>query len=1180
MIFKKIKNNPKACTYIKWLLGAVFLFFAIVYTAFLFVLPNVIDINRFTPLINKTVEEMSGFKFELVNPEFKTTWKLGIKLSSDKMSLKYKNGEDFINLISPSLEINLVPLIFGRVNLDKIYASEANLALTFTKDKKYTLENYISNIINSTKNTKTQQNATPAAIKLGNINIDIPLIKFALKDENISEKYILEANNSKISFAGLSGPLKIKTGGYLKKSGSAENFTDFNINLQTKLPEFKESQDKNASAFENFKLNFNPIAGLDKFSLRSKLDVDLKITDPGENFSAKGYANIEKISLKAGGIQLPEGYINTKFERNTVKTQSRIYISENEYILANNSITTGKKPKINLNIKTEYLNVSNIKTLAMSVFNMFGIKNGLNQITALGALKCDFNLISDFKTVKSSGLLELKEGVIKYPKAAVVLDTIASTLDFGGNKITIKDTGASLNGSKFKVSGTIDTKTNLDIKIKSDPLKISDILKLAQGLSLIKPEDIKDFDIKNGTVVASVDIKGDLKNIIPQADIELNSISLLIKSLNMPVSLDKIVLNAKPDKKDKKNFAAQLEAHNFKASSKNPNLNISAQQCLISADSKNISLTPFNLLFNGSIAKISGDIKNYTEKPDINIRADGKITPGTILAFVPAQNKKYISYAGQIPFDVSLSGGIENLKILANLTSDSKNYVSIAEIKNIAGKQNRLHADINLKQDLLVINSAALTSNGTNMASVNGKINNIYSKTPQFSPLNILTGQKLSIYAPALGRISFDADANIALSGGILNPQITGSANVSNLNWQEFKTAMSNAYLEFKKSIISVRADGIKAAGSDFSGNAEISSNFSKNITVNSLNFTSSYIDTDALLKLISSMPNTQTTAGPSVPLGVKNGTGKIAKLKSGNIIAHNIAFDFNMHNNLVKLSNITAVFADGKITADADYNIATTKVNIDGTGKAINARKAASCFAGGSSILLGGTMNGIAKLSLRGNTYDQQMRTLNGQVIFDISNGQYGEAARFERFLHAGNLLTQSLFNLNLNQAISAVTSKNTGEFKKIEGKISLSNGWANITSLESSGPNMSLYITGKYNLLTGNSDLKILGRISSVVVNVLGPLGTFSLDKVVNKLPQTGVAILNTIKAIAPQNPLFADINSKDIANIPPLSVVSNNTESKDFQVLINGPIAKTTSIKSFKWANKETPPAAGTN
>ena len=136
MIFKKIKNNPKAYTYVKWLSGTFILLFAIVYAAFLFILPNVIDINRFTPMINKTVEEMSGFKFELINPKFKTTWKLGIKLSSDRISLKYENGEDFTNLISPSLEINLVPLIFGRVNLDKIYASEANLALTFTKDKK------------------------------------------------------------------------------------------------------------------------------------------------------------------------------------------------------------------------------------------------------------------------------------------------------------------------------------------------------------------------------------------------------------------------------------------------------------------------------------------------------------------------------------------------------------------------------------------------------------------------------------------------------------------------------------------------------------------------------------------------------------------------------------------------------------------------------------------------------------------------------------------------------------------------------------------------------------------------------------------------------------------------------------------------------------------------------------
>ena len=167
-------------------------------------------------------------------------------------------------------------------------------------------------------------------------------------------------------------------------------------------------------------------------------------------------------------------------------------------------------------------------------------------------------------------------------------------------------------------------------------------------------------------------------------------------------------------------------------------------------------------------------------------------------------------------------------------------------------------------------------------------------------------------------------------------------------------------------------------AGSDFSGNAEISSNLAKTTTINNLDFSSSYIDSDALIKLMTSMPNTQTTAGPSVPLPIKKGTGKITKLKSGNISAENISFNLNLNNNLVKLTNIAATFADGKITADADYNIANTKVNVDGTGKNINARKAANCVVGGSSIIMAGKANGVAKLNLRGNTYEERRRNVN----------------------------------------------------------------------------------------------------------------------------------------------------------------------------------------------------------
>ncbi len=1175
MIFKKIKNNPEFLKISAYILSTLAGILAFLYLAFLLILPNIIDINKFTPQINEQVEKLTGFKFTLENPALKTTPRLGIKLSAKKVSLKYKDGKDFIYLLEPGIEINLPTLIFRHLNLDKIYVSEANMALVFTKDKKYTLEEYVQNILKNTADGQDQAKEDASLpIELRNINIDAKKATITLEDENISKTFIAQANNSKISLSSLKGPLKISTNGYLGAIENKNNFVDFNIKLQTKLPEMQADDNKKETQPLEFDFNFNPLATLDMFSPQSKLNVDLKISDLGEKFSAKGYLNLEDLTLKINNYQLPKGYIKTSFNKNTIKTVSNIYISKDEFIQADNSITAGKNNKIDLNVKSDKISLNNLKILTYSLLEMFAIKNDLKSASANGTLECDFNLKSDFKKVQSAGKLILKDGNITYPKVSLKLSSINALLDFGGNKITIKDTSALLNGSKFSLTGTIDTDTKTDIKIQSDPLKIADIVKLAKEFGIVKEKDIKDYSFNNGTLSAVIKINGKLQNIVPSANISLDKLAMNIKSLKMPVNLEKLTIVANPDDKNKNDFIAKIEAANFKAAMKNPVFNINAPKCTLEANSKDLKILPFNLMLQGTNINISGDIKDYMTKPDLLFNIDGKLNPNTLLSFIPAQNKKLVAYQGQMPLSAKISGNMQDIKINGTLSSDAKNYISIIDVKNIKDAANQLILNANIKGDTLIINNIALNSKGTDIATVTGKINKMYSTSPTLSPLNIVTARPLAIAVPVLDNLSLEVESNLALTGNTQSPQINGSVDISNLNWSKYGVSAKNAVLDFKKSVINAQASEIKVAGSDFAGSAEISSKFGKIITINSLNFTSGYIDADGLMKLTASMPNTQTTAGPSLPLEIKKGTAKISKLKSGTITAQSITSDFNLKNNLFTLSNINAIFADGKITADATYNIASTKVTVDGVGKAINARKAASCFVGGSSVIVGGTLNGIAKLNLLGTTYEQQMKTLNGQVIFDITNGQYGEAARFESFLHAGNLLTQSLLNLNLNQTISAVTSRNTGEFKSMEGKISLSNGWANIISFESSGPNMSLYATGKYNILTSNCDLKVLGRISSTIVNVLGPLGSFSLNNVVSKLPEKGLAILNTIKSIAPSNSLFADIKQSDLDKIPALSAVSDNAASKDFQVLINGPITKTTSIKSFKWANKETP------
>ncbi len=1175
MIFKKIKNNPEFLKILSRVFFVILCSIAVIYAAFLFILPNVIDINKFTPQLNTQIEQLTGFKFALENPKLKTTWRLGVSVLADKISLNYDDGSEFVTLTSPSVEINLPTLIFGHLNLDKIYFDEVKLALVFTKDKKYTLEKYVLKALKAAEGTSSDTRGEQASlpIELRNINIVVNTLLATLDDKNINKTFMLSAKDTKLSLSSLSGPLKLSTSGYLGTLGADVNFVDFNVNLQTKLPEFVQQEQNSQAQSTDFNFNFNPLAGLDMFAFHSKLNADLKISDLGEKFSAKGYFNLEDLTLKIADYQLPESFIKTEFDKNTVKSESNIYISKEEFISAHNSLTMGKKPKIDLSVKTDKISLNNIKNLCFSVLEMFCVNNDLKSATAQGALDCDFNLKSDFKKVQSSGKLSLKDGSITYPKVSLKLSDINSVLDFSGNKINIQDTSALLNGSKFSMSGTIDTDTNTDIKIESGLLKVADIVNLAKEFAIVREKDIKDYTFNSGTLSAVIRIKGKLQSIVPSADIVLDKFLMTVNSLKMPVSLEKLTIVASPDEKDKNNFIAKINAVNFLAAMKNPNFSIKTANCSINADSKNIQIQPFNLALQGSDVNISGSVDNYMSKPELLLNFSGKINPNTILAFVPAQSKKYVTYKGQMSLDGALSGTLDDIKANAYIVSDANNFISVADIKNIQNAQNKLIADVNIKGDSAVINNIAINSRGTNVAYINGKINKIYSSAPQLAPLNVVVPNALGITVAVLDKLSFELVNNIALNGSVFAPSIEGSANISNLSYPPFGVSVSSADLNFAKSAINAQASAIKLAGSDFSGTAEISPDFGKIVTINSLNFNSGYVDSDAIMKLTASMPNTQTTAGPSLPLAIKKGSAKISKLKYGNITAQNISSDFTLKNNLFTLSNIAATFADGKITADATYNIANTKVTVDGVGKSINAKKAASCFQGGTSLIVSGVLNGIAKLSLRGTTFDQQMKTLDGQVMFDLSDGQYGEAARFERFLQAGNLLTQSILNLNLNQTISAVTSRNTGEFKSIEGKISFSDGWANITSFESSGPNMSLYATGKYNLLTSNSDLKILGRISSSIVNVLGPLGSFSLSSVVNKLPQGGLAILNTIKTIAPDNPLFAEIKQSDLDKIPSLSSASNNSKSKDFQVIINGPVTKTTSIKSFKWANKET-------
>ena len=146
------------------------------------------------------------------------------------------------------------------------------------------------------------------------------------------------------------------------------------------------------------------------------------------------------------------------------------------------------------------------------------------------------------------------------------------------------------------------------------------------------------------------------------------------------------------------------------------------------------------------------------------------------------------------------------------------------------------------------------------------------------------------------------------------------------------------------------------------------------------------------------------------------------------------------------------------------------------------------------------------------------------------------------------------------LTPIVNMPVVKSTANFKSIAGNMTFNNGWANLKSVKTSGPSMSTYIYGKYNLLNASANVIILGRLGADVVKVLGPVGELSVNKLTSYIPKFGAMTGKIINAMT-TNP-----NGEKISEIPALS--GGNTNYKDFKVNFNGGVESRSSVKSFKW------------
>lgn len=684
------------------------------------------------------------------------------------------------------------------------------------------------------------------------------------------------------------------------------------------------------------------------------------------------------------------------------------------------------------------------------------------------------------------------------------LPASSANLKFKGNKIDINSDIYTAKNEVSKINGIVKTgkNPNIDMNFKSGA-EISNILKIVKDVALIF--NIKDLQTlsANGKIDADFNVKSNLKNIksngylrIPSANLYYGLYKIGVDNINADVRLD------------------------------NNNINI-----------KNIGFSVLNqpLKFYGTITEDA--------QSDLHLTADRLNLKGLIVALGQAALLKDNNVnSGTVSMNIDIKGPLDKINPLVKV------YLNNLDIKNVP-------ANTVLKAPATTVNitSDGKTFSGTAVSTNILAINPAAKVSIPKLAMNIREEEIEIAQTPVtVEKIHFN------LSGRIknylkekMNLNFVTTGDIKSVLGGDFNVAKQTLNLNYAttapSTIVVPMFDKSKMT---FTGTIGITGNMANPILKGTV---------DIPTIEIPEIPVVMTDLDVKLNGAILNGNATVAKFKSGGIEAEGLASDFSMKGENFYLKNLKGTAFNGKINGNIIYNLTNAKTVVEFSGSGLNAEKA---VYGGTGIknALTGTLGFNTKLSLTVADYNEMMNSMKGDLSFEIKNGAFGTIGRLENFLQADNIINSALLKSTVASVSKAVGIADTATFNTLNGKLTFSNGWADLNPVKSSGPLLAYYIKGKYNLLNGNAILVILGRLDGTVVAKLGPIGELSASKLLNYIPKFGAFTANFV------NTLTASPNGEATNLIPALA--NGSTTYKDFKVIHNGVAGKPSAIKSFKW------------
>lgn len=1140
------------------------------YLAFLFVLPNVIDLNQYKGELQKIAKEQGGVELNLQNLELVTRPNLHAGVQTGNVSVILPDNSTLFNTSNINLRISLPQLLLLKV---KVFADIDNpvVNLDIANGKQFKIVSHIENLLNKNRDTleETKENvqtSQPAGINPEWIKIfaKVNLNNYKIMVDDLKTNHSLKLEGENMTLGYFNNKIaKIKTNARLYSDG--ENMINANIDINSFLPKFEPADEEEDDAVE-VKIPFvNPVLVYRDYNLKANIDSKIKIRQKNDKIKSWGYFNIENLTANLSGYQLPESYIKVKSRGSNILTDTNLYFAKNQNLQILGSFDY-INPKMDLSILSKKIYFNDVILLSKAILDTLRIKNDFASLKGEGYFVANADIKTNFKKWNSNGKILVNNGKITSNRLGLVLDKMNILVNLDNNVLDIPHSSANINGKSLNIKGKIDEKSYTDIDINIEKLPLTELYRV------FAPIDIKkQIHLLSGDLTMKAKIKGKLKEAVANLKMTISDISVADPAKTYILSDKKTDIEFFDNFKSGliKNEALKIYLPMSKST-------ISAPLSMVNIDTKNITIPKSLINVNdSSVLMFSGDIANYQKNPEINMVSTGYLYAKDIRKFAGKDVEGFIDAKGKLPVQFSLNGNDRKQSLNLEVSSNAENYITPVHLNSVAGQNTVLKAIVNLRNNHIKIKD-------TGIYTVSKTVDEEGSEHIKYSPVIDINGtivgdyiNKITINIPketdgviyAFKNSKFTLNpAKIHIYGDTASPKFRGSASITNLSIPELFTKMNKGEVHFKDIYMNFILSGLDLNGSDMNISGDLSLLPSPLISLSNLEINSKFLDADKIMKVSDAamkvMPPSENTEPADIPVEIHNGYINFKKIKSGTITLNNTTSKIRLRNNIFVLRDLLTHMCDGKVQGRIAMNLLTGFMKINVKGENLNTEKLLF-EAASMKDALSGTTSFETNISLSGTTYEEQVKSLLGKVKFVIKDGQFGPFGRLENMILAENIRESEFFKSTIGRALEPLVTIDTTHYSTLSGELDFKDGITTINSINSSGNILALNIFGKFNLLTNMADMKVRSRLASDVSDMLGPISAINPINLVKNTPGLNVVMAKSFS-------IFCEtVTPEEMENIPDFAKKHSDTNATKFQIVLRGDVNKPlTLVKSFKW------------